>query len=1609
MTASRFVTRHRIAARRAVAGPLLAIAIFAGLATTPTSARAATGQTVVSLTFDDGSASEYWALGQLQQYNMLGTFYINSAHVGTSAYFMNWSQVHDLYNAGNEIGGHTALHVNLPQTDPVEAKRQICDDRVNLLNQGFQPTDFAYPFGAYNSSMEQMAAACGYDSARTSDQGAETIPPQNPYAIRVSANSSKLSDYENAVLNAESQGGGWVPLVFHQICNACDANWITQSDFTSLLAWLQGQAANGVVVKRVQDVIGGSLQPAVPGPAAPAAPNGWNVLRNASLEYNSTTGAAPDCFSFDSFGNNNATWSLTSDAHSGSYAERVDITNYTDGDTKLLPTDDLGRCTPSVTPGHQYVLSVWYKSSVPVTFDVFNRDTLGAFSYWTTSPAFPAASAWQQAVWTTPVVPNGVTGMTFGPTLASSGSMTVDDFGFRDAAPTASPDTTPPSVSITSPANGSTVAGTVSITANASDNVAVDHLDYLVDGTVVSSETDGFNTYSWYTRSLSNGAHTIAVRAVDPSGNATTTSPITVFVSNSLTNLLQNPSLETASGSTPTCWLLGGYGTNSFTWTRTTDAHSGSYAENLNVTSYNNGDRKLLTAQDSGTCAPAVTPGHSYNEAAWYKVPTGSATPRFFAYYRNSSGNWVYWTQSASFASSSAWKQATWLTPPVPSGATNLSVGMGLANVGSVTMDDFSLSDNSPPPDTTPPTSTITCDGISDGGGCASGWYDRSVLVTLTATDNPGGSGVASIIYTTDGSNPTPTNGTVYTGPFTVTSTTTVKWRAYDNAGKAEAIHTQAIQVDKVPPSSMIQCNGTTCQDPVGPSGQGGWYNTPVSVSLSAVDSGGSGVADIRYTTDGSDPTTTNGKDYVGPFSVTSTATVKYQAYDNAGNAEAVNSQAIQIDTTPPDSTMSCNSGTCQSGFYNGPVSVSLSATDGSGSGVAAIYYTTDGSTPTATSADLYSGAFQLSSTATVKFFSVDNAGNAEPVDSQTVNVTPPGVTLTSPTAGATVSGTTNLTAAVSGINAADVDFFVDGQAVGSVASSPFTLPWDSTSVPNGTHTIVASAFDASGNETDSAPVTITVSNTGGDTTPPTSTIACNGGSCSGWFGNAISVSLSATDSGGSGVASIVYTTDGSDPSLTNGSVYSGPFSIATTTTVKFRAYDNAGNAEAVNTQYIQVDTVAPSSSISCNGTSCASSFYNSAVSVSLSATDNTGGSGVASIVYTTDGSTPSTSNGTTYTGPLSLNATTTVKYRAYDNAGNAEPVNSALIRIDTTPPTSTIACNGGPCSGWFGSGTSVSLSATDNSGGSGVASIRYTTDGSTPTLTNGTRYSGAFSLNRTTTVNYRSYDNAGNAEAVNTQAVQVDGTPPSVSLTAPSAGLVSGAVSLSASASDNVGVDHVDFLVDGNVVGTVNSDPYTFSWNSATVPDGSHTISARAVDLAGNRTTSSSVTVTVASNNLLHNASLESASGSIPSCWGLGGYGTNTFTWTRTTDAHSGSYAENLNMTSYTSGDRKFVNTQDAGTCAPAVSPGHSYTVTAWYKVPTGSASPEFFAYYRNSSGSWVYWAASAHYASSATWTLASWTTPVIPAGATNLSIGMGLDGVGSLTMDDFGLFATG
>src|SRR5258708_3184890 len=98
------------------------------------------------------------------------------------------------------------------------------------------------------------------------------------------------------------------------------------------------------------------------------------------------------------------------------------------------------------------------------------------------------------------------------------------------------PDTTPPTVSISSPAAGATVSGTgVFITANASDNVGVAGVQFKLDGVNLGPE-DTTAPYSiiWDTTTATNGSHTITALARDTPNNTATSSPVAVTVSNGL-------------------------------------------------------------------------------------------------------------------------------------------------------------------------------------------------------------------------------------------------------------------------------------------------------------------------------------------------------------------------------------------------------------------------------------------------------------------------------------------------------------------------------------------------------------------------------------------------------------------------------------------------------------------------------------------------------------------------------------------------------------------------------------------------------------------------------------------------------------------------------------------------------------------------------------------------------------------------------------------------------------------------------------------------------------------------------------------------------------------
>jgi bacterial leucyl aminopeptidase len=105
-------------------------------------------------------------------------------------------------------------------------------------------------------------------------------------------------------------------------------------------------------------------------------------------------------------------------------------------------------------------------------------------------------------------------------------------------------DTQPPTVALTGPSAGATLTGTATLTATASDNVGVQKVEFYVDSVLKGSDTTAPFSFVWDTSTVSNGSHTLSVKALDGRQNAGTGAPITVTVNNPITVAEPHPTLK---------------------------------------------------------------------------------------------------------------------------------------------------------------------------------------------------------------------------------------------------------------------------------------------------------------------------------------------------------------------------------------------------------------------------------------------------------------------------------------------------------------------------------------------------------------------------------------------------------------------------------------------------------------------------------------------------------------------------------------------------------------------------------------------------------------------------------------------------------------------------------------------------------------------------------------------------------------------------------------------------------------------------------------------------------------------------------------------------------
>ena len=326
-----------------------------------------------------------------------------------------------VFGTGEQVRCFCHVHDVVPALTALIETDQACGRAVNLgsseqvsIGELARRVIRAYPYTVAQPRVESLVSRCGYNSGLGAGVClrcglyAETVPPRNPLLVRapVEVNTSTMhwtpATFESIVQTAQHHSGGWIVFLIRDICPAYCTYGITSAQLEQVLAWVHGRLGSRLKVETVHQVIGGPVKPAVAGPA-PSRIGGTGV---ANADLADAPGGSPACFQPAAYGDNRASFSYhPSGGPGGSATETVSLSSVHSGDAKLLQETDLGECAPSVTAGHRYAVGAWYRSTVPTQFDLYYRNQVGVWTYWSSGVTFPATASWKHVSWTTPPAP----------------------------------------------------------------------------------------------------------------------------------------------------------------------------------------------------------------------------------------------------------------------------------------------------------------------------------------------------------------------------------------------------------------------------------------------------------------------------------------------------------------------------------------------------------------------------------------------------------------------------------------------------------------------------------------------------------------------------------------------------------------------------------------------------------------------------------------------------------------------------------------------------------------------------------------------------------------------------------------------------------------------------------------------------------------------------------------------------------------------------------------------------------------------------------------------------------------------------------------------------
>ncbi|AKJ03810.1 Fibronectin type III domain protein [Archangium gephyra] len=714
----------------------------------------------------------------------------------------------------------------------------------------------------------------------------------------------------------------------------------------------------------------------------------------------------------------------------------------------------------------------------------------------------------------------------------------------------------------------------------------------------------------------------------------------------------------------------------------------------------------------------------------------------------------------------------------------------------------------------------------------------KTVSLSAEATDNQGM--VSRVEFLLDGA---VVIGSDTSAPFTFSWNTqtaasgnhTLSARATDPAGNQADSAAVSVTLDNAGPAVALTSPAS-----------GATVGSVVTLQASASDD--AGVARVEFLVDG----LLVGSDTTAPYSVAwdssswtnGSHTLSARAYDSLNNVAT--SAAVPVTTKQPTTTVALTSPT-HNAYVKGLVPLNATATDDQG--VVKVEFYVDGTllgTDTTApyelswdSTQVADGAYTFSAKA---YGPLGIPATSLPATVKVDN-NAPAVALASPAPGAFLRRTVTLSATASDtLGVARVEFYDGATLLGTFTTAPYAMSWNTANTTGGAHTLTVKAMDDAGNVTTSAAVAVTV-----DNTAPTAALSAPAQSA--YVRGTVAFSATASDN--QGVARVEFyagdTLIGTDTSAPYELSWNSVLLADGYYTLRARAYDSAGNSGSAAI-VVTLDNTPPDVALT---SPAPGAFVRGTVLLDAIASDNNGMKRVEFYVDGTlvDSDINSNYQGAWYTTGVA-NGAHTLMAKAIDGAGNERTSAEVTVTVDNTAPTTALST---PAQGASVRGiVAISATASDNLGVDRVEFYAGTTLlGTSTTAPYGVSWdTTALTSGSTVTLTTKAYDAAGHVTTSAARTVTVDNVAPTVAITSPANGAsfsgLTFSTNIQASASDNRGVTQVVFYDGGSVIGTDTTAPYSVSWNLLGTPKGTHTLTARAYDAAGNVTTSAPISVKV-------------------------------------------------------------------------------------------------------------------------------------------------------------------